>query len=64
MTSAKRSATSTTPLYCLPGWIREPNVSGPAQVALVARVVWVLRYSNSFTMPRPPGGVSMRPTAS
>ena len=64
ITSAKRSATSTTPLYSLPGWMREPNVSGPAQVALTPRVVWALRYSNSLMMPRPPGGASMRPVAS
>jgi hypothetical protein len=44
--------------------MREPKVRGPAQVALVARPVWALRYSNSLMMPRPPGGVSMRPVAS
>src|SRR5712692_3093273 len=56
ITSAKRSATSTTPLYILPGWMREPKVSGPAQVALTPRAVWALRYSNSLMMPRPPAG--------
>ena len=64
MTSAKRSATSTTPLYVVPGWMREPKVRGPAQVALIARVVWARRYSNSLTMPSPPAGVSIRDTAS
>ena len=64
ITSAKRSATWTTPLYVAPGWMREPKVRGPAQVALSRAWRVAFRYSNSLTMPSPPSGVSILPTAS